>query len=137
MAYWLLKSEPSTWSWQQQIKNQITHWDGVRNFQAAKYLKTMKKGDFAFFYHSGEERKIVGIVEIVKESYPDPSDASGKFVMVDVKAKQGIPTPLTLSAIKNEKRLAHLALVKQSRLSVMPVDDNAWKILCEMGKVKG
>jgi len=132
MSYWLLKSEPSSYSWDELVKDGRTHWNGVRNFQAAKNLKSMKRGDQAFFYHSGEDRAIVGTCEIVKEAYPDPSDPEGRFVMVDVKALKPVKTPVTLAAIKAEPKLKDLALVRQSRLSVVPVADAEWKILAKM-----
>jgi len=135
MNYWLMKSEPSTWSWDDQCKapKKTTEWDGVRNHQAANNLKAMKKGDRAFFYHSVKEKSIVGIVEIVKEAYPDPSDTTGRFVQLDVKAVEPVPQPVTLEQIKAEKSLQDLALIRQSRLSVMPVPAVAWKKLCKMG----
>ena len=132
MSYWLLKSEPSSYAWEQLVKDGRTHWNGVRNFQAAKNLKSMKRGDQAFFYHSGEDRAIVGTCEIVKEAYPDPSDPEGRFVMVDVKALKPVKTPVTLAAIKAEPKLKDLALVRQSRLSVVPVADAEWKIIAKM-----
>ena len=136
MQYWLLKSEPSSYSWDQLVKDGRTHWSGVRNFQAAANLKTMKKGDRAFFYHSGEGKEIVGIIEIVKEAYPDPSDKEGHFVMVDVQSLQPVKTPVTLAAIKAEKQLADMKLVRQSRLSVVPVSAEEWRIICKMAGVK-
>ena len=135
MAYWLIKSEPDTWSWAQQVKKGTEAWNGVRNHTAARNLKTMRKGDQAFFYHSGETKEIVGIVEIVREAYPDPSDKTGVFVMVDVKALKPVPKPVTLAAIKADARFAKLDLVRQSRLSVGAVDDAAWKAICKMGGV--
>lgn len=129
MAKWLVKSEPSTWSWADQKRVGTTHWDGVRNFQAAQNLRKMQKGDLAFFYHSGEERQIVGIVEIVKEAYPDPSDPTGKFVMVDVAYKQDLPHPITLQTIKQQPQLDNLALVRQSRLSVCSIADKEWDFI--------
>jgi len=132
----LLKSEPGTWSWQDQVKAGSTFWDGVRNPQASNNLKAMRKGDRAFFYHSGDERRIVGIVEVVKEFYPDPHDESGRFGMVDVKAVAPLKMPVTLEQIKADPALGHLALVRQSRLSVVPVDEAAWKHICTMGGVK-
>jgi len=135
MAYWMLKSEPATYSWQQMVKDKRTAWSGVRNFQARNNLQAMKKGDQGFFYHSGEGKEIVGIVEIVKEAYPDPDDESGKFVMVDVKALKPLKTPVTLLALKADKRFADLALVRSSRLSVGPVDDKHWKDICKLGGV--
>ena len=137
MAYWLVKTEPGAWSWQQQVKTGTTAWDGVRNHQAANNLKAMRVGDRAFFYHSGEERQIVGIVEIVRPYYPDPGDPTGRFGMVDVRTVAALPHPVTLAAIKEDPRLQHLALVRQSRLSVMPIDDDAWALLCGMGGTSG
>lgn len=136
MAHWLVKTEPTKWSWDDQVKNVTTHWDGVRNHQAANNLKAMRIGDKVFFYHSVEERRIVGIVEVVKEAYLDPSDPAGKFVMVDLKAVAPLSTPIGLDQIKVDPRLNHLALVKQSRLSVLPVDDAAWALICDLGGVK-
>ena len=136
MAHWLVKSEPAKYSWQQLVKDGRTHWNGVRNFQAANNLKAMRLGEQAFFYHSVEALAIVGIVEIVREYYPDPSDASGRFGMVDVKALRPVPKPVTLQAIKAEPRLAELGLVRQSRLSVVAVGDAEWRLLCKMGGVK-
>jgi predicted RNA-binding protein with PUA-like domain len=135
MAYWLMKSEPSSYSWDQLVKDGRTNWSGVRNHQAANNLKAMKKGDRAFFYHSNEGLAVVGIVEIVKEYYPDPSDASGKFGMVDVKPVKPVNTPVTLAAIKAEPKFASLPLVTHSRLSVSPVDAASWKLICKMGGV--
>ncbi|HUC65592.1 MAG TPA: EVE domain-containing protein [Stellaceae bacterium] len=136
MHHWLLKSEPSAYSWEQLVKDGRTEWSGVRNFQAAKNLKTMKVGDRAFFYHSGEGPQIVGIAEIVKEAYPDPSDKEGRFVMVDVKPVEPVKTPVSLAAIKAEKALADFALVRQSRLSVVPVSAEEWRLICKMAGVK-
>lgn len=136
MACWLVKSEPETWSWDDHVKNGVEPWNGVRNFQAAANLKAMKKGDRAFFYHSGESREIVGIVEVVKTYYPDPTDKTGRFGMVDFRARQPFKIPVMLAAIKAEPRLAHLALVRQSRLSVMPIDDEAWARICRMGGIE-
>ncbi len=135
MRHWLLKSEPSSYSWDQLVADKRTHWNGVRNHQAAINLKAMKNGDHAFFYHSGEGPTIVGIVEIVKEAYPDPSDPDGRFVMVDVKALRPVKAPVTLAAIKAEPKLADLALVRQSRLSVVPVAEPEWRLLCKMAQV--
>ena len=137
MRYWIVKSEPHAWSWDQQVKKGVEHWNGVRNYQAANNMKAMRLGDRAFFYHSGEERAIVGIVEIVKEYYPDHTDESGRFGMVDVKTVGPVKTPVTLAAIKADERLKDLALVRQSRLSVVPVDAAQAKILCQMAGVKG
>lgn len=135
MRYWLLKSEPSAYSWDQLVKDGRTNWSGVRNFQAANNLKAMKNGDRAFFYHSNEGLDIVGIVEIVKEAYPDPSDKQGRFVMVDVRPLQPVKKPVTLAAIKAEPKLADLALVRQSRLSVVPVAAEEWRVICKMAGV--
>jgi predicted RNA-binding protein with PUA-like domain len=135
MAYWLMKSEPGTWSWDDQVRDGVAEWDGVRNNQAAKNMRAMSVGDRAFFYHSVNEKRIVGIVEIVREYYPDPSDESGRFGMVDVKAVTPMQTPVTLKQIKGDPRLAELPLIRQSRLSVMPIDAESWRIICEMGGV--
>ncbi len=133
MAYWLIKSEPGAWSWDNQVKDGTTEWDGVRNYQAANNMKAMRNGDLAFFYHSVKEKRVVGIVEVVREYYPDHTDASGRFGMVDVKALRPFDTPVTLADIKAEPRLADLALVRQSRLSVLPVDADSWALICRMG----
>ncbi|HKY96203.1 MAG TPA: EVE domain-containing protein [Kiloniellales bacterium] len=137
MAYWLMKSEPETYSWQRLVKEGRTGWDGVRNNQAAQNLKAMKKGDKAFFYHSGDDKEIVGVMEVTKEAYPDPGDESGRFVMVDVKPLQPMPRPVTLAEVKAEKALADMLLVRHSRLSVSPVDEKAWKLIAKMGGLKG
>jgi len=137
MAYWLVKSEPGTWSWEDQVRDRVTHWDGVRNHQAANNLKAMRKGDKAFFYHSVDEKRIVGVVEVVREAHPDPSDPSGRFVMVDVKAVAPFAKPVSLADIKGDEKLNHLALVRQSRLSVVPVDAPSWRRICKLGGVKG
>ena len=136
MAYWLMKSEPGAWSWEDQVRDSVAEWDGVRNYQAANNMKAMKKGDKALFYHSVNEKRIVGIVTIVKEYYPDPTDASGRFGMVEVKAMRPLKESVTLADIKDEPRLENLALVRQSRLSVLPVEDDEWKLICAMGKTK-
>jgi predicted RNA-binding protein with PUA-like domain len=135
MAQWLLKSEPVKYPWSRLVEDGRTHWDGVRNHQAALNLKAMKIGDRAFFYHSNEGLEIVGIAEIVREAYPDPGDAAGRFVMVDVAPVRPVPVPVTLKAIKAEPRLAGFALVRQSRLSVVPVSDAEWSLLCEMAGI--
>jgi predicted RNA-binding protein with PUA-like domain len=137
MAHWLVKSEPSTWSWDQQVAkgDKGEAWTGVRNHSAKLFMMKMKPGDRGFFYHSNEGKEIVGIVEIIREAYPDPTDASGKFVCVDLKAVKPLKTPVTLVAIKAEKSLAEMALLKQSRLSVQPVTAEEWKIICKMGGV--
>ena len=137
MAYWLFKSEPETWSWDDQVRDGTAEWDGVRNHQAANNMKAMKVGDLGFFYHSGSERQIVGIVEVVKEYYPDHTDDSGRFGMVDVNAVKKLTDPVTLSAVKAEPQLQELLLVRHSRLSVMPIDDDAWSLICAMGKTEG
>ena len=137
MKYWLLKSEPDVWSINQQKKAGVkgAPWDGVRNYQAAKNLKSMKKGDLCFFYHSNIGKEIVGIVEVIKEFYLDKTDQSGRFVAVTVKFKNKLLKPVTLEEIKKDKQLSHLALIKQSRLSVMPIDYKSWKIINNMSKV--
>ncbi len=135
MAYWLVKSEPSTWSWDDQMAVDSEHWDGVRNHQASNNLKAMRLGDRAFFYHSQSGKEIVGIVEVVKEYYPDPSDPAGRFGMVDVKAVKPLKSPVTLAAIKQHPVLKEMPLVRQSRLSVMPVTDDHWALICELGGV--
>ena len=124
--YWLLKSEPNTWSWDDQVKSKIDMWDGVRNYQARNNLMKMKKKDLCFFYHSISEKSIVGIVEVIKEHYPDPTDKKNKFVVVDVKAIKKLKHPVSLEEIKNNKKLKNIALIKQSRLSVMPVTKTEW-----------
>lgn len=133
MKYWLVKSEPGVWSWEQQVKKSTTHWDGVRNHAAALNLKTMKKGDLAFFYHSNEGKEIVGVVEITREAYPDPGDAQGRFVMVDVTARETFKNPVTLAQVKADPRLENMALVRLSRLSVQPVTDAEWKLVYGLG----
>ena len=137
MQYWLMKSEPNVWSIDQQKKagKAGVTWDGVRNFQAAKNLKNMKKGDLCFFYHSNIGKEIVGIVEVIKEAYLDKTDKSGRFVAVTIKFKNELPKPVTLENIKKNKNLQHLSLIKQSRLSVMPIDSKSWKILNKMGSI--
>jgi predicted RNA-binding protein with PUA-like domain len=135
MAHWLVKSEPGTWSWDDHAKKGTDAWTGVRNHQAAANLKAMKKGERAFFYHSGEGKEIVGVVEVAKESYPDPTDKAGKFVVVDFKALKPVKKPVTLAEIKAEPRLAQMVLVKNSRLSVQPVDDKAWALVCKMAGI--
>jgi predicted RNA-binding protein with PUA-like domain len=139
MACWLLKTEPETFSWNDQVKRGAKGepWTGVRNFIARRHLKAMKTGDRAFFYHTGTEKQIVGIVEVIKESYRDPTDPDGKFLAVDVKAIEPLPKPVTLAAVKAEPRLKEMALVKYSRLSVQPVTAAEWKIVCQMGGKKG
>ncbi len=135
MAHWLVKSEPSSWSFEQQVAagKKGTSWNGVRNHAAKLNLMAMKLGDEAFFYHSGEGKDIVGVVEVTKLYYPDPTDETGTFGMVDFRAVRALPKPVSLEAIKADKRLANMALVKLSRLSVQPVTDAEWKIVCAMG----
>ncbi|AVT74323.1 EVE domain-containing protein [Rhodopseudomonas palustris] len=135
MAYWLVKSEPSVWSWDQQVAKgaEGEAWTGVRNHSAKLHMVAMRRGDRAFYYHSNEGKEIVGIAEIIREAYPDPTDASGKFVCVDIKAEKPLKTPVTLAAIKAEPRLAEMALLKYSRLSVQPVTAEEWKLVCKMG----
>jgi predicted RNA-binding protein with PUA-like domain len=137
MNYWLLKSEPDVWSIDQQKKagSKGAAWDGVRNYQAAKNLKNMKKGDLCFFYHSNIGKEIVGIVEIIKEAFLDETDKDGKFVAVQVRFKEKLKRSVTLENIKKIKTLGHLALIKQSRLSVMPIDSKSWKILNKMSNI--
>ena len=132
MAHWLLKSEPFKYSWDQMVKDGRTHWDGVRNHQAAANLKAMRVGDTAFFYHSNEGKEIVGIVEIMRESYPDPSDDAGRFVMVDVSPVQAVKVPVTLAQMKVDAALVDLALIRQSRLSVVPISDAHWAHIMDL-----
>ena len=136
MAHWLLKSEPEEWSWADQAKAKVAEWDGIRNYQAANNMKAMKLGERAFFYHTGAEKRIVGVVEVARLYYPDPSDPSGRFGMVDVRAVEPVKHAVTLAEIKAEPRLAGLALVKQSRLSVVPVDATSWTILAKMAGIR-
>jgi predicted RNA-binding protein with PUA-like domain len=138
MAHWLMKTEPGTWPWDDQVKAGAkgTSWDGVRNHQAKANLMKMKKGDRAFFYHSGDEKAVVGIVEIVGEHHPDATDKTGKFVAVDAKAVSPMKTPVTLAMCKAEKGLAKMVLLNNSRLSVQPVTDKEWDIVCKLGGVK-
>jgi predicted RNA-binding protein with PUA-like domain len=137
MAHWLLKSEPGSWSWQQQVEAGAkgTFWSGVRNHSAKQNLMAMKVGDEAFFYHSGEGREIVGVVTVIKPYYPDPSDKTGTFGMVDVRAEKPLKAPVGLAAIKAELRLKDMVLVHNPRLSVQPVTDAEWKLICKMGGV--
>lgn len=135
MKYWLFKSEPGAWSWDDQMRAGTSEWDGVRNYQADNNMKAMRIGDRGFFYHSVAAREIAGVVEIVKEHYPDPSDPTGRFGMVDVKALFPVETPVALADIKAEPALAGMALVRQSRLSVTPVAEDEWKLLCGMAGV--
>lgn len=138
MAYWLVKSEPDAWSWDQQVKRGAKGevWSGVRNFQARANLKAMKKGERAFFYHSNEGKEIVGIVEVIKEHYPDPTDETGKWLVVDFKAIEPLKAPVTLVSIKADPKLKDMVLAKNSRLSVQPVSAEEWKYICKLGGVK-
>lgn len=135
MQYWLVKSEPSVWSWDQQVAKGAKGeaWTGVRNHTAKLNMMKMKKGDRAFYYHSNEGKEIVGIAEIVREHYPDPTDKTGKFVCVDIKADKPLKTPVTLAAVKTETKLADMELLKYSRLSVQSVTPEQWKLVCKMG----
>ena len=139
MSYWLVKSEPGSWSWDQQVAAGAkgTAWTGVRNHTAKQNLMKMKKGDRAFFYHSGEGKEVVGVVEVTREHFPDPTDKAKMFVAVDLKAVAPMPKPVTLAAIRAEPKLTEMALVHQSRLSVQPVTATEWKQVCAMGGLKG
>ena len=137
MARWLLKSEPIKYAWHRMVADGRTYWDGVRNHQAANNLKAMRVGDRAFFYHSNEGMEVVGVVEIAREYYPDPSDESGRFGMVDVAPVMPVTTPVTLKQIKADPQLAGMALVRQSRLSVCPVTDAEWARVCELAGIEG
>ena len=134
--FWIVKQEPSKYSWEQFEKDGSTYWDGVRNYQARNNLISMKKKDLCFFYHSVKDKKIIGIVSVVKEFYPDPTDKKNQFVMVDVRAYKKLKKPVYLEQIKNDKRLSHLALIKQSRLSVMPIDYKSWSIIMKLSNTK-
>ena len=138
MQYWLIKTEPGTWSWDDQLnaKNQTEPWDGVRNYQAANNMKAMQIGDRAFFYHSIKEKTIVGIVEVASDYYLDPSDPKGRFGMVEFKAVKPVTNPVTLADIKAAPELADMVLVKNSRLSVQPVTPEQWQHICKMAEVK-
>ncbi|MDF1734522.1 MAG: EVE domain-containing protein [Minwuia sp.] len=138
MNYWLFKSEPNTWGWDDQVARgeKGEHWDGVRNYQASNNMKAMKVGDRGFFYHSVNEKRIVGIVEVIREYYPDHTDPKERFGMVDVKAVRPFTTPVTLEDVKAEPRLAELPLIRQSRLSVMPIPKDAWDLICQMGQTE-
>ena len=131
-SYWLVKSEPDAFSWDQQVRNGVEPWTGVRNAQAAKNLREMRKGDLSFFYHSNEGKEVVGIVEVVREAYPDPSDETGRWICVDMRAVKPVPKPVTLAAMKSEPRLEGLALIRQSRLSVVPVSAEHWAVISGM-----
>lgn len=138
MAYWLLKTEPDSFSWDDQVKrgSKGEPWTGVRNFRARSHLKAMKAGDRAFFYHTGNEKRIVGVVEVIREAYPDPTDVEGKFVCVDVKALEPMPRPVSLADIRAEPQFADMVLVRQPRLSVQPVTPAEWTAICRMGGLK-
>jgi predicted RNA-binding protein with PUA-like domain len=137
MNHWLVKSEPDVYSWDNLVKDKRTNWNGVRNYQASNSLKAMKKGDRLFFYHSGGDSQIVGIAEVAREFYPDPADETGRFGMVDVVPVMAVKKPVSLAAIKAEKPLAAMGLVRQGRLSVVPVSAAEWKLICAMGQTKG
>lgn len=132
VGYWILKSEPEEWSWEDQVRAGTDVWDGVANPQAVRNLRAMRRGDLALFYHTGEERRAVGVVEVVREAYPDPTDPSGRRLVVEVRAVQPLPRPVTLAQIKADPALSHLALVRQPRLSVVPVDEKSWRRLLRM-----
>ena len=132
--YWLLKSEPSTWSWEDQVKAGLEMWDGVRNYQARNNLMKMKKKDLCFFYHSVSEKLIIGIVEVVKEHYPDPTDKTGRFVVTDMKTKRKLKRAVSLEEIKSTPKLSNMALIKQSRLSVMPLTKNEWDTIIKISE---
>jgi predicted RNA-binding protein with PUA-like domain len=138
MAHWLFKTEPETFSWEMQKKRGAKGepWSGVRNWTAARNMKTMKKGDLGFFYHTGDEKQIVGIVEVIEEYQPDPTDEAGKFGLVVVKAVKDVPKPVTLADCKTNPKLKEMSLVRWARLSVQPVTDAEWKEVCKMGGVK-
>ena len=137
MAYWLVKSEPETWSWDQHLKAGVDAWTGVRNHQAKAHLRAMKLGDKVFFYHSGDAKAVVGVSEVARAAYPDPTDASGAFVAVDLKGLRPLKTPVTLAAIKAEPKVAEMVLVKNSRLSVQPVTAAEWALVGAMGGMTG
>ena len=135
MKYWLLKSEPSAWSWDNQVKKDPSMWDGVRNYQARNNLKKMKKNDLCFFYHSVTERNVVGIVKVVKEHYPDPTDKTRRFVAVDIEVVKKLKNPVSLDQIKENKKLKNIALIKQSRLSVMPINKIEWEEIIKLSSM--
>lgn len=136
MPFWLVKSEPTTYSFNDLLRDKRTHWDGVRNFQARNFLKGMKKGDMALCYHSGDDKAVMGVVEVIKEAYPDSSATEGEWVMVDLKPTQKFTSPVSLKEIKAHKALAKMLLIKQSRLSVMPVTDAEFETIYKMGTGK-
>ncbi len=137
MAYWLFKSEPSTWSWDDQVAkgDQGEEWDGVRNYQARNFMREMKIGDLGFFYHSQKEKAIVGVVEVIAEAHPDSTTDDARWECVDIKAVRPVQTPVTLEMVKSDERLSEMALVKSSRLSVQPVRPNEWAIICDMAGI--
>lgn len=135
MAYWLVKSEPGAWSWDDQVKSGVEGWDGIRNYQADNNMKAMKIGDKAFFYHSVKEKQIVGVVEVVREHYPDDTDPKGRFGMVDFKTLHPVKRPVTLAEIKGDERLSEMFLVRHTRLSVGPVSAKHWKIICKLAGI--
>ena len=136
MAYWLIKSEPNTWSWEDHVKAGTAEWDGVRNYQARNNMQAMKKGELGFFYHSVNEKRVVGIVTVVKEAHPDSTTDDERWHCVDVAAVEPLPAPVTLDQIKGEPKLEEMVLVKNSRLSVQPVTAAEWKVVCKMGGLK-
>ncbi|MBS0562265.1 MAG: EVE domain-containing protein [Proteobacteria bacterium] len=136
-AYWLVKSEPDAFSWDQQVANGVEPWTGVRNYMARNNLRAMKKGDLAFFYHSNVGKEIVGVVRVARTAYPDPTAESGDWSCVDMQAVGPMPKPVSLAAIKATPELADIALIRQSRLSVMPIEPAQWRIICKMGGWKG
>jgi predicted RNA-binding protein with PUA-like domain len=135
MAYWLMKSEPSVYSWADLVKDKKTAWSGVRNYEARNNMQAMKKGDQVFFYHSNEGKEIVGIMEVVREAYPDPEDATGKFVMVDVKPLKPLKTPVSLATLKADKHFAELGLIRKGRISVTSVGAAHWAAICKLAGV--
>ena len=138
MNYWLFKTEPETFSWEMQKKRGAKGepWSGVRNHAAAKHMKAMRRGDEGFFYHTGDEKRIVGIVEVIAEYKPDPTDETGKFGLVDVKAVKDVPKPVSLADVKADPKLAGMVLIREPRLSVQPVSEAEWKHICKLGGVK-
>lgn len=135
MSFWLVKSEPGAWSWDDQVRDSVTAWTGVRNYQASNFLKAMRLGDLCFFYHSVDEKRIVGVVEVVREAYADPTAEDPRWVCVDVRAVRAVPRPVTLADIKATPDLADIALIRQSRLSVMPIEPAHWQVLCGMAGI--
>ncbi len=137
MAHWLVKSEPSAWSWDDHVRAGTEAWTGVRNHQAANSLKAMRTGDTVLFYHSVQDKQVVGIAEVVREAYPDPTDPSGRWVAVDLRTGVALPRPVTLAVLKSDPRLSGLPLIRQSRLSVMPIADDDWRLICALGGLAG